>query len=216
MAAGAILKQIKDAAGAIFNGKFWSSDGSGAGDTIPMHVIADPSTMLPANLNAVSQVNGSIASGSAAADPPVFIGARASTAAPTPVADGQVVALRTDKTGRAAVVPHQIRDLQDSAVVTVTASTTAATLIAAQGANVFTDLMSITLTNTDATTATEVQILDDDGATVRWEGYVPAKDMRGIVFPIPLKAAGANVTWKIKTVTSVSSIKATVQYVKNL
>lgn len=158
---------------------------------------------------------GATAHDAALSTVPVAIAARAATTNPTAVADGDATYIRADKTGRLVVALGQARDLRDSTVTTITASTSATTVAAAQGSGVNSDITSITLTNISAT-ATEVQILDDDGTTVRWAGYAPAGDMRGIVFARPLKAAAANATWKAKTVTSVTSVKITVQFDKEV
>lgn len=144
---------------------------------------------------------------------PVLGGGQARTTNPTAASDGQIVRLTLDKLGRTVTSPHQIRELVADAAATITSSTSAATLVAAT-ASTYNDLISITLVNTSAT-GTVVQILDDDGSTVRWTGYAPPTDMRGIVFPVVLKQAATNVTWKWKTVTSVASVTATVQVVKN-
>jgi hypothetical protein len=70
------------------------------------------------------------------------------------------------------------------------------------------------LTNISAT-GTEVQLFNDDGTTVRNVFYVPATDMRGITFSVPFTQAAQNVTWKLKTVTSVASLKITAQFIQH-
>lgn len=119
-----------------------------------------------------------------------------------------------DSAGRTVVMPHSTRASIGSQVTTITASTSATTIVTAD-ASFMNDLVSITLTNISAT-GTEVQILDDDGTTVRWEGYAPPTDMRGIVFPVVLKQTAVNKTWKAITVTSITSLKITAQFVKNV
>lgn len=176
-------------------------------------VMVLDSTGVPVDYTLAAPVKGSIASGSTASDAPVVGGGRAANANPTAVANGQVVAAMLDLKGRGVVMPHQVRELVGDASLTLTSTTTATTLVLAQGAGVITDLVSVTLVNTG--TATVVQILNDDGTTVRWTGYCPATDMRGIVFPVVLKGAAANVTWKAKSVTSTNALTITAQYVLN-
>lgn len=186
----------------------------GIASMTPFKMVLYTSSNVEIDFTAKSPIAGSIASGVSATDAPVYVGGRAATANPTAVADGQVVASRLDKTGRTVTAPHQVRDLCLDANITLTSTTTAATLVAAT-ASTFNDLISITLVNSSAT-GTVVQILNDDGTTVRWTGYCPPTDMRGIVFPVPLKQAAVNVTWKAKTVTSVASVTITAQYMANI
>jgi hypothetical protein len=96
---------------------------------------------------------------------------------------------------------------------TITSSTSATTIVSAIAAT-YCDLLSLVLTNTSSS-GSEVQLLNDDGTTVRSAFYVPANDTRGIVFSEPFMAATVNVTWKLKTVTSIASLKVTAQYIKN-
>lgn len=96
---------------------------------------------------------------------------------------------------------------------TITSSTAATTIVTAVAAT-FLDLTSLVLTNISAT-GTEVQLLDDDGTTVRAVFYVPANDVRGIVFSTPFTMPTVNKTWKLKTVTSIASLKITAQFIKN-
>jgi hypothetical protein len=96
---------------------------------------------------------------------------------------------------------------------TITASTSATTIVSAVAAT-YCDLLSLVLTNTSAT-GTEVQLFNDDGTTIRNVFYVPANDTRGIVFSVPFTQAAVNVTWKLKTVTSITSLKITAQFAKN-
>lgn len=213
MAAGIITLTMLDGAGNSRNAQFWSSDGTTAGNLYPVSVAVDSSGNV-IDYTTPAGVQGGVASGASQTDKPVNIGGRAATANPTAVADGQNANRMLDKVGRIVTAPFHVRDMIGSATVTVTASTTATTLIAALGAGLIADIVSITLTNTSATDS-EVQLLDADGTTVRWVGWAKANDMRGIVLPVALKGAAANAVWNIKTVTSISSLKATVQYVIN-
>lgn len=78
------------------------------------------------------------------------------------------------------------------------------------------DLTSVTLNNESATD-TVVVIYDDDGTTERWRGSAKANDMRGIVFgkDNPLLQTAVNKTWKAKTVTAVSTLYISAQFIKN-
>lgn len=216
MAAGFITKTVGDGNGGTFSARFWSSDGTTGGLLYPAPVVTD-STGAALDYSVPALTEGGIAHDSpVSTGKPVVIAGRGASANPTAVsADGDVTRIMTDLKGRVAVVPHQIRELHDEANLTLTSTTTATELIAAGAAGVYNDIVSLTLVNTSAT-ATEVQILNTDGTTVRWEGYVPAGDMRGIVFPVPLKGSATASAWKAKSVTSVASLKITAQYVKNV
>lgn len=145
---------------------------------------------------------------------PVVVGVRGASAQPTAVsADGDVTRAMGDLIGRQVVMPHQIRPLVDSATAVRTASTSLGDLVPAT-ASTFNDIISITLVNTGVATA--VEIYDADDTTLRWSGYVPAGDMRGIVFPVVLKQPTVNTKWRWKTLTSTSSVAATVQIVRNI
>lgn len=98
-------------------------------------------------------------------------------------------------------------------LTTITSSTSATTIVSAV-ASTFCDLTSLVLSNISAT-ATEVQLYNDDGTTQRMNFYVPANDVRGIVFSTPFTQAATNKTWKLKTITSVASLVVAAQFIKN-
>lgn len=185
---------------------------SGAKSAGTLRVVL--ATDQPALTNPLlSTVAGDVASGVANTGNPVQVGGLAKTANPTAVADGQRVASLHDKVGRTVIV-NSIRELIGDQNTTITATTTATVIVTAAAA-LFLDLVSLTLTNISAT-GTEVQLLDDDGTTIRWVGYAPANDMRGIVFSTPFTQPTVNKSWKLKTVTSITSLKVTAQFIKNI
>lgn len=193
-----------------------TTDTAAASGNVDATLLAVEKAILNAAIDTTPvAVDGGTAADAALTLPPVTIGGLAKSANPTAVSDGDVVNERYDLTGRAVIVPHQARALQSDTAITITASTAAADLLAAGAAGVFNDILSVTLINTSAT-GTVVQILNADGATVRWTGYCPPTDMRGIVFPVPLKNAAAAAKWMAKTVTSVSSVTITIQYAINV
>lgn len=157
---------------------------------------------------------GATASGVALTDPPLAMGLRASTTNPTAVADGQAVLARGTKDGRVINVPNAPRELKDSGQVTLTATTTPTDVLTAAGANVFGDLLSITLANSSAT-GTLVEVADEDG-NAKWTGYAPPNGQGGIVFSAgPWNAFAPNKKWQAKTLTAVSSVVVTVQRAKD-
>jgi hypothetical protein len=102
-----------------------------------------------------------------------------------------------------------------AAPVALTSTTSVTQILAADGTYGL-DLCSLTIENSSAT-ATEVVVYADNGTTEVWRGYVPAGDMRGIVFPAgrELTQGAVNKAWKAKTATSVASVYITPQYIKN-
>lgn len=159
-------------------------------------------------------VGSSTATGSAVPANAFYDGAIAKTANPTAASDGNLVGILADKLGKQVTSPFTIRDLAADQTTSIT-STTAATIIVTADASNMLDIVSMTLTNTSAT-GTEVSLYNDDGTTLRWTGYAPANDMRGIVFSSPFKQTAVNKAWKMITVTSIASLKVTVQFVKNI
>lgn len=161
------------------------------------------------------KVIGNTGSGSAISAAPVTVGGQAKTANPTAVTDGQVVNATYDKLGKQVVV-GSIRDLKADAALTLTASTTETTLIAAIAAT-FNDLYGLIVTNISAT-ACEVIFRDVAAGTARFSIHVPAGDTRGFMLPesAAYKQATVNTAWTAQCVTSVSSIKINALYVKNI
>jgi hypothetical protein len=84
----------------------------------------------------------------------------AKTGLPTPAADGTNVPALFDKLGK-QIISGSLRELRDSVGnVTVTNSTSATTFIPGVSSQ-YVDIYGLALTNTSATTATEVLISDD-------------------------------------------------------
>lgn len=156
-------------------------------------------------------VSGPTASGTAVSAAPLTVGGRASTTNPTAVADGQVVNERFDKTGRAIVRVGQARELYGKQATTITASVTSTTVVTAGGAGVFTDITTLTVTNSSATA---LIVTLSDGTT----SFIYALAANGgIAFPNTfMPATTANVAWTLTCGTSVSSIYVTVVYEKNV
>ncbi len=133
-------------------------------------------------------------------------------AAFTPTTPRPVV---SDAFGRQVVLPHTIRDLCTPVSLTLTASTTETTLIAAGDSLTFNDLVAIIVTNTSAT-VTEVDIRDAIAGTIVMAFEVPATETRGLSLGgviIPQSKTGQN--WTAQCGTSVTSVKIWALYIKN-
>jgi hypothetical protein len=132
-------------------------------------------------------------------------------------ASGKDIQAQLDSNGNLPISIDSVSSLNRLALsdqnTTITSSTSATTIVSAVAAT-YCDLLSLVLTNSSAT-GTEVQLFNDDGTTIRNVFYVPANDTRGIVFQTPFLQAAVNATWKLKTVTSIASLKVTAQFIKN-
>lgn len=143
----------------------------------------------------------------------ILDGSRGATTNPTAVTDGQLVANQSDKMGRQVIVPHAVRDLISDQKTTISNTTSETTIVTAVGSTKL-DVVSITLTNSGAS-ATKVDVRDTTGGTIRWTGYVPATDMRGIVFPVPMPQTTVNTNWTAQCSVATTALEVTVQYAKN-
>lgn len=146
----------------------------------------------------------------------VYQGIIAKTANPTAATDGNTVGAMGDKLGRQVVVIGNVRDNKANAVLTLTASTTETSLIAAI-ASTFNDVYGVIIENTSAT-ATEVVFRDSLAGTVQFSFMVPAGETRGFMLPSSdgFKQTTVNTAWTAQCTTSVSSVKITALYVKNI
>ncbi len=177
--------------------------------------LAAETTKVIGTVRNVGNVGGAYDAATNAAPPAnaIQIGGVAATALPTAFTATDLTPMMLDKFGRTIVIPQAPRDLVSDQSTTITSSTAATTIVTAV-ASTFLDLVSLTFTNSSAT-GTVVQLYNDDGTTLRWTGYVPATDMRGIVFSVPFTQAAVNKAWKVITVTSVASVYVTAQFVEN-
>ena len=160
-------------------------------------------------------VGGPTAAAAAIAANPLTIGGRGSTTNPTAVADGQAVNVYLDKEGR--IVPsntHCRALVVQGAVVTVT-DTTETTVIAAGATGVFHDLTSIKLSNTSAT-AVRADIRDITGSTVVDTFYLPAGDIRSVVYQTPFTQTTASNNWTVKLSATVVDVRVIATAVKNI
>lgn len=134
----------------------------------------------------------------------------AATALPTAVTNGQLVGAMADKFGRQVVLSQATRDIVGQQSTTITSSTSATTVVSTI-ASTFTDIASIAFANSSAS-ATLATLSDGTNSYYFW---VPAGDMRGAVYQVPLPATTVNTTWTVTCGTSVASLYVTVEYIKN-
>jgi len=188
-----------------------------AGTNVIGHVIADSgSTTAVTQATASSllaSVGGLAASGASVSGNPLLSGARAATTNPTAVTDGQAVALMASKTGKLVVVGAP-RDLVATQKTSISASTSETTIVTAI-ASTFADILSFTFANSGST-ATKVDIRDTTGGSIIATFFVPATDMRGAVYHVPLAQTTVNTNWTAQCSASTTALEVTVQYVKTV
>lgn len=151
-------------------------------------------------------VAGATAAGAANAGNPIKGGGVARTAAPSAVADGQIVDDMRDKWGRTVVV-GSIADLNIDQSTTITNSTSETTIVTADAANKH-NLHMLFLSNSGAV-GTEVSIRDTTAGTVRFNMFVPAGMTIGfVVFESgSIKQAAVNTNWTAQCSVATTSLK---------
>jgi hypothetical protein len=129
----------------------------------------------------------------------VQVGMVAATALPPAYTSSNLVPPTTDKFGRQVVVINTVRDLVGFASVQTT-DTSSHTIIAAQGSNVYADIVSLAITNESASTATIISFAD---GTVTYKFALAAGGGIVLQFPSTLPATSTNTAW---TATSSGSV----------
>jgi len=159
------------------------------------------------------QAAGPTASGSSLTASPLTVGARAATANPTAVTDGQVVNLMADKEGHQVIVIGNVRDLKANQYTAL--SSASETTIVTQIGSTFNDLYGIIAANTTASAVT-LTFKDSTAGTTQFSLYVPANDTRGFILPSSdgFKQGTVNTNW---TCTGgASGVNISALYVKNI
>jgi hypothetical protein len=170
---------------------------------------------LPNNSN--QYVNGTTIGATLPGSPAVtafYLGANAiTTALPTANTAGNLTRLLSDKFGRLISLPQVTRDMVSSNVSgsSVGFSDTAYHYMTTAIAGCYSDITYLAISNTSGT-PTLVQTYD---GTVTYTYSVPAQDMIAVSFNIPLKATTAGMAWRVISVTAVSQLVVSVQYLNN-
>lgn len=194
----------------------------GAGDVVALAdatgeavTAANPFPVSVAGSTGNTAVVGPTASGAALTVPPVTIGGRAATTAPTAVTDGQVVNAMFSKTGKQVVIAT-LRTMKSSQKTTITASTTETTIITAGAAGVFNDLYGLVLANSGAST-TKVDIRDVTAGTIIATLEVPTLETRGFMLSADsgFSQTTAASAWTAQCTTSTSSLEVTAMFAVN-
>lgn len=184
------------------------------GDVDILSIAAGDNNIGNVDIVTMPNVTGAAAHDAAISGNPVPMAGRANNANPTSVAAGDSTYINTDLAGR-QVVTFTDRALVTQATGSQT-STTEATILSAGGANVFLDLTLLMITNSNTTTAAQVQIRDATAGTIRMEHMIPPNSGLVINFPVPFKQTTANNNWTIDLQAAVSTVYYTVQAIQRL
>jgi hypothetical protein len=141
-------------------------------------------------------------------------GCRAMTALPTAVTNGQLAGAACNKDGILIAAPFGPREtISASGLITLTSTTTETTLIAAGGASVFLDMVSIKVCNTSASDA-RVDVRDVTAGTVLDSWWAAAGRCVGEIFPASLPQTTANSAWTVQSSASVADLRVKATFVK--
>lgn len=154
-------------------------------------------------------VVGGTAADSAASGAPLLGGCRASNAAPTAVANGDVVYERCDLYGNKVTWAYAPRELLVSGLTAAMTGTTstAVTGIGAPGLGLYNYITTLACGNSHATVGTFVEVQDGSGGTTFFT--VPAAAVYGgavLSFPVPLKQPTANTALYVKNTTTGANV----------
>jgi len=119
----------------------------------------------------------------------------AMTTNPTTSADGALAFEKTDKIGRRLNRPIQVRDLIATARVNVITGTET-TLLAAGGAGVFLDMITVTAANA-STNAVTADFRSVTAGNIEFSLTIPASSTNGIAHPVPWPQGNANNNWTV-------------------
>lgn len=169
-------------------------------------------TSLQSILTQITTVAGfGGATGSAVPAKSVYNGGIATTAIPMSTTAGNLVGAMFDKAGRIVTSPQAPRELVKHQETTITSSTSTTTVVTAGASGVLNDVTSIVFTNS-STTTTVVTLSD---GTASYTFIVPATDMRGIAYNVPLAETTTATAWTVACTTSVASVIVDVCFVIN-
>jgi len=151
------------------------------------------------------------------------VSARYTSSAPALTAN-QAIMQQCDSAGTQFVRPYR-RSQYKATPITITASTTPVTIVAAQGANIFADITGLIVTVTAAaTTATGFTVTLTDGTA----NYVFDMDTGALAtasadptilvipFPSPLPATTANTAWTLASSSATPTVHAVATFINNL
>lgn len=153
---------------------------------------------ITGNVNVNGSLNSVLATGATLhdaaddGDAPIKIGGIAMTANPAAVAGGDRVSARLDVIGRQLVRPIQVRDLMQTAYVSLTTGTETTLLAGVSG--VFFDLLYVMGTN-NSDAAVTVDLRSATAAGIVTSIRIPANGTAGVSLSVPLPQDTSATTW---------------------
>lgn len=159
-----------------------------------------------------TQIVGQVEHDAADTGQPVKVGLQARTTNPTAVGDADRVNAIGDDLGRAVVWPYQVRDLINTAYLSLTGGTAA--LLISGVTDVFLDLVQISLSNNSGAAATVV--LNNDSTTVQ-TFVIAANTTTNYTFPTPIRCSATGGAWALDmTDTTGTTVTAQAQFIRNI
>lgn len=154
---------------------------------------------------------GNVAHGAGDLGNPVSMGLNARTGNPTSVGNDTRVRAIGDDVGRMITYPYQVRDLVNTAYVSLTTGTVANLL--AGVTDVFLDLVEISFSNNSAA----VDVLLQDSSTTVQIFQVPANSTVSYTFPVPIRQSATGDAWNVDMddVTG-TSVRVQAQFIRNV
>ena len=159
-----------------------------------------------------TEPNGNVAHGSGDSGNPIKIGGKAHNAFTTLEANGDRVDAMFDLRGRLITIPNGPRENSNITSTTITSSASETTIVAAGGAGIFRELISLVITNSSATGIT-CTLRDGTGGTIKGIFYVPATGGIVICPSQPYIMQTANNTWTLQCSSGVASIYVAAQWI---
>jgi hypothetical protein len=180
--------------------KLLSNSGVDIGDVDILSIAAGNNNIgnvdivtLPASTNTI-EVVGDAAHDAAVAGNPLLQGGEARTSNPTAVASGDVVRSMHDDLGKQITYPYTVRDLINTAYVSL-ANGTETTLLAATAGS-FNDLISVMGANqSDAAVTLDLRMVTAGNVVMSLE--IPANSTAGIVPAVPYPQSDTGNNWTI-------------------
>lgn len=159
-----------------------------------------------------TQIVGQVEHDAADTGQPVKIGLQARTTNPTAVGDADRVNAVGDDLGRTVVWPYQVRDLINTAYVSITTGTVAALI--AGVTDVFLDLVQISFSNSSGNAASVV--LNNDSTTVQ-TFLVNPNATTNYTFPVPIRATSTGSAWNVD-MADITGTTVTIQaqFIRNI
>ena len=155
---------------------------------------------------------GNVAHGAGDLGNPVSMGLNARTGNPTSVGNDTRVRAIADDVGRQITYPYQVRDLFNTAYVSLTGGSVTDLIAGVSG--VFLDLVQITAAN-DSGAAVTLTVYDDSAVVMSM--VVPANNTITQTFPVPIRQGATGGDWEVDLPDiSGTTVYVNAQFIRNV